>query len=106
MVSDHRSELKRELTESLQELRLPTIRAEFEESARRQQSESLSYEQYLPGVDSPGARPASSEPDHASSAAIEDSAGEDLGRFYAKSTASEGESSDEDAAGRRFPRPR
>ncbi len=47
MVSDQGSELKRELTESLKELRLPTIRAEFEESARRAQSESLSYEQYL-----------------------------------------------------------
>ena len=47
MVSDKGSELKRELTESLKELRLPTIRAEFEESARRAQNESLSYEQYL-----------------------------------------------------------
>ena len=47
MVRNQGSELKRELLESLKELRLPTIRAEFEEAARRAQNESLSYEQYL-----------------------------------------------------------
>lgn len=47
MVRNQGSELKRELTELLKELHLPTVRAEFEESARRAQSESLSYEQYL-----------------------------------------------------------
>jgi len=47
MARNQGSELKRELLESLKELRLPTIRAEFEEAARRAQSESLSYEQYL-----------------------------------------------------------
>lgn len=58
------------------------------------------------GTDLPGARRASSEPDHASAAAIEDSAGEDVGRFHAEPTASEGESSGEDIAGRRLFRPR
>lgn len=47
MAGNQGSELKRELLESLKELRLPTIRAEFEEAARRAQGESLSYEQYL-----------------------------------------------------------
>ena len=47
MVRNQGSELKRELIESLKALRLPTIRDEFEESARRAQNESLSYEQYL-----------------------------------------------------------
>ena len=47
MARNQGSKLKQELTELLKELHLPTIRAEFEESARRAQSESLSYEQYL-----------------------------------------------------------
>ena len=47
MARSQGSELKRELLESLKELRLPTIRTEFEETARRAQNESLSYEQYL-----------------------------------------------------------
>ena len=58
------------------------------------------------GADLPGVRRASSEPNHAAAAAIEDSAGEDLGRFRANSTAAEGEPSDEVAARRRLSRPR
>ena len=58
------------------------------------------------GSDSPGMRRASCEPDHTSAAAVEDSAGEDFGRFYTEPSSSEGKPSDEDAVRRRFPRPR
>ena len=58
------------------------------------------------GVDPPGTRRASRQPDHAAATAVEDSTGEDSGRFHTEPTASEGESSDEDAAGRRLFRPR
>jgi hypothetical protein len=35
------------LTDHLKELHMPTIRALFEDTARRAEQESLSYEQYL-----------------------------------------------------------
>ena len=47
MVRTNGKQLSKELTEMLRELHLPTIRAEFEETARRAEKESLSFEQYL-----------------------------------------------------------
>ena len=40
-------DVKKELTEYLRELQLPTIRRSFEDSARQAERESLGYEQYL-----------------------------------------------------------
>jgi DNA replication protein DnaC len=47
MVKANNGQLKSELTEMLCELRLPTVRAEFEEMARAAENQSLSFEQYL-----------------------------------------------------------
>jgi hypothetical protein len=58
------------------------------------------------GTSPSGMRRAASEPDHATPATIEDSAGEELGRIPADPTATESESAIEDAPRRRLPRPR
>ena len=61
----------------------------------------------IPGrVDSSGVRRASCESDHAAVASVEDSAGEDARSIRDAAATSESESSGEDVACRRFPRPR
>jgi len=47
MVKSRGTRLKEELTELLRELHLPTVRREFEETARMAENQSLSFEQYL-----------------------------------------------------------
>jgi len=47
MVKSRGTRLKEELTELLRELHLPTVRTEFEETARMAENQSLSFEQYL-----------------------------------------------------------
>jgi hypothetical protein len=58
------------------------------------------------GAGRSGMRRASSEPDHATATAIEDSAGEELGRIQTDPPATKGEPTGEDAPRRRLPRPR
>jgi len=58
------------------------------------------------GTDSPGMRRAPRESDRQAIAAIENSAGEDVGGIRDAAVASESESSGEDASCRRLPRPR
>ena len=41
------ADIRKVLTEHLRDLRLPTMRRQFEETARRAERETLSYEQYL-----------------------------------------------------------
>jgi DNA replication protein DnaC len=47
MAKSNKARLKEELTEMLRELHLPTVRAEFEATARQAENQSLSFEQYL-----------------------------------------------------------
>jgi len=47
MTTSKSTRLKEDLTAMLRELHLPTVRTEFEQTARQAESRSLSYEQYL-----------------------------------------------------------
>ena len=47
MAKSNKKQIKEELTEMLRELHLPTVRAEFEATARQAENLSYSFEQYL-----------------------------------------------------------
>src|SRR5882724_3997864 len=87
----------------LKDLHLPTVRECYEDTARRAERETLSYEQYLLDVIS-GMRAAAEEQGAAIAERLGATAGEVAAEFQSEAVAGESGTAVEDTAGRQLSR--
>ena len=103
MTTPEVTDVKAALTTGLTELRLPTVRHCYEETARLAERETLSYERYLLQLVTRECEDSAAEADRATAEPIAHSGRESIIELQPEAAAAKSGDDHEDSTGRRVP---